>query len=67
MSRSIRFAICLFVAAVLAFAQDRGTITGNITDNSGAVVPSARITLQNPATGYTQSTLSATDGSYTCR
>src|SRR5205823_5038620 len=41
-----------------------GTITGNITDNSGAVVPSAKITLQNPATGFTQSALSAADGSY---
>src|SRR5882724_1855731 len=52
------------MAAVLAFAQDRGTITGIITDSSGAVVPGAQISLQNPATGFTQSALSSTDGSY---
>jgi hypothetical protein len=53
------------VAAALAVAQDRGTITGNITDTSGAVVPGARITLLNPETGFTQSVVSSNDGSYT--
>src|SRR5436190_1820332 len=52
------------MVAAIAFGQDRGTITGNITDNSGAIVPAAKITLQSPATGFTQTVLSSTDGSY---
>ena len=52
------------MAAGLAFGQDRGTISGNITDNSGATVPGAKITLQNPATGFTQTAVSTADGTY---
>jgi hypothetical protein len=52
------------MVAALAFGQDRGTITGNVTDNSGSVVPTAKITLQSPATGFTQTALSSSDGSY---
>ena len=48
------------MVAAIAFGQDRGTITGNITDNSGPSVPTAKITLQSPATGFTQTALSST-------
>src|SRR5262245_10446996 len=64
-SALMKLALCFVSFTVLALGQDRGTITGNITDNSGAVVPGARITLQNPATGFTQSMVSSADGSYT--
>src|SRR5882672_11503869 len=60
-----RLGLGLLVAAVLSFGQDRGTITGIVTDTSGAVVPAARISLQNPETGFTQSMVSSADGSYT--
>ena len=63
-STSSRLASVFLLAAALTFAQDRGTITGNVTDNSGAVVSTAKITLQSPATGFTQTALSSTDGSY---
>ncbi len=46
-------------------AQDRGTITGTITDSSGAAVPAAVIVLKNPGTNVSQSTTSAGDGAYT--
>jgi hypothetical protein len=60
---AIRFAFfALFVAA--AFAQDRGTITGTVTDSSGAVVTGANATLKNPATGLTQNTVTGNDGLY---
>src|SRR3954470_5280917 len=61
--RPCQFLLCLFAAAV-AFGQDRGTISGTVTDNSGAVVPGAKITLQNPETGFTQSVDTTADGVY---
>jgi outer membrane receptor protein involved in Fe transport len=43
---------CLIFQAVPCMAQiDQGTITGTVTDSSGAVVPSANITLTNTDTG----------------
>jgi hypothetical protein len=54
----------LFVLATLALAQDRGAITGTVTDNSGASVPNTKITLSNPATGFTQSVMTGNDGNY---
>lgn len=41
-----------------------GTIEGTVTDPSGAVIPKAQVTLHNPVTGHSQSTQSATDGSF---
>jgi len=63
-SRPCRFLPGVLFLLSLAFAQDRGTISGSITDNSGAIVPGAKITLQNPATGFTQSMTSSADGVY---
>lgn len=58
------FRFLLFLLAAAAFGQDRGTISGNITDNSGAAVPGARLVLTNPATGFTQAAVSASDGAF---
>lgn len=55
----------LLLCSSLAFAQDRGTITGAILDTSGAAVPSAQVTLRNPATGFQQVVQASADGSYT--
>ena len=49
----------LFLAATAALAQsDRSTLTGVVTDQTGAVVPGAKVDLVNKATGlkYTTST-----------
>jgi hypothetical protein len=52
--------------AVEAYAQgDRGTITGTVTDPSGAVVAGARIIAQNSATGNQLETVTTTAGDYT--
>ena len=37
----------LFVSANLAKAQSSGTVTGTITDSTGAIVPNATITAHN--------------------
>jgi hypothetical protein len=49
----------------IAFAQrDMGTITGTITDAQGGVVPNAKITITEVATGLKYEVLSGTDGTY---
>ncbi len=62
--------LCVVVCAVLFFtfgavAQENATITGVVTDPSGAVVPNATITLTNPATGQARNAVSNTAGIYT--
>src|SRR5207248_551446 len=59
-----RAAMALFVIT-LAFAQDRGTIRGTVTDPLGAGVPEATVTAKNVNTGLTQTVKSAADGVYT--
>ena len=50
----------------LAFAQrDLGTITGRVTDPSGAAVPSATITITEDATGESYKLETTTTGDYT--
>src|SRR5919108_6014218 len=47
------------------YAQDRGIITGQVVDASGAVVPNARVTLTNPSTGQIIVAETNTEGVYT--
>jgi hypothetical protein len=54
----------LFLATPGAWGQDNATITGTITDASGAVIPNASVTLTNPATGQTRETVSNSAGAY---
>ena len=50
----------------LALAQNivTGGISGTVTDPSGAVVPNAKVSLKNSATGETQSTNTTSTGLY---
>ncbi|MDP9148062.1 MAG: TonB-dependent receptor, partial [Acidobacteriota bacterium] len=41
-----------------------GTIEGTVTDPSGGIVAKAQVTIRNAVTGYSQSTESASDGSF---
>jgi hypothetical protein len=62
-----RYAICLtllFLLGGMALAQDRGAITGTITDSSGAVVPGAQVTAKNSNTGLIQTVTTGADGLY---
>ena len=57
------------IAAMLAFApaargQENATVTGTITDSSGAVVPNAKVELTNTATGVTRTVTSNSVGAY---
>ncbi len=52
------------LACVGAFAQANSTLTGIVTDQTGAVIPDAQIVLTNPATGFTNTTVSSATGLY---
>src|SRR5438094_4544272 len=52
------------VSANWAFADVYGTIRGVVSDQSGAVIAGATITVTNNSTGIAKRTTTATDGSY---
>ncbi|MPY86926.1 MAG: TonB-dependent receptor plug domain-containing protein [Luteitalea sp.] len=54
---------CLTTPSVV-FAQDRGAITGMVTDATGGVLPGVDVTARNIATGLVQSTVTGDDGTY---
>ena len=41
-----------------------GTLSGQVTDASGAVIPAAKLTIQENNTGYTREVTTAGDGNY---
>jgi hypothetical protein len=58
-----------FFCALLAgsaFSQgDRGTITGTVTDPTGAVIAGAKVTAENAATHNMLETISTSTGNFT--
>ena len=58
--------IVLCCASVLCFAQtDRGSVSGTVTDPTGAVVTGAKVTITNTAMGTQSSTVTSGTGNYT--
>ncbi len=65
MKVSIVGAVLLLSSSVALWGQaDRGTVTGLITDPSGAAVPGATITMKNTATNVEASTTADPSGNY---
>src|SRR5580704_10097478 len=61
-----RIAAAVMLLSMSGLAQlDRGTITGTVTDASGAVVPNAKIVVKNEATNATYQTATTKAGDYT--
>ena len=54
----------LFFSSVAVAQRDMGTITGTITDPQGGVVPNAKITITEVATGLKYEVTSGNDGQY---
>src|SRR5262252_1651700 len=54
--------LCLFIG--VAAAQTGGAITGEVKDQSGALVPNATVTVTNTATNVARTTQSNTSGLY---
>jgi hypothetical protein len=63
---NFRAGVGVFLYATMAFAQsDRGTITGTVTDPTGAVLASAPLEAKNANTGATFRAASTSTGNYT--
>jgi len=57
-------ALVLMAISVPVFAQTRGTLSGNIQDPSGAVVPGLSVTIKNTQTGEEFTAVSDASGVY---
>jgi len=66
-----RFVSALWVLVLVVFipallrAQDVASVTGVVTDQTGAVIADVNVTLQNPETGVMYKTVTNATGSYT--
>ncbi|HYY93600.1 MAG TPA: carboxypeptidase-like regulatory domain-containing protein, partial [Pyrinomonadaceae bacterium] len=60
---SLAAALCLALGAT-AFAQSTATLQGTVTDQQGAVVPNAKVTVRSQATGAERTTQTDADGNY---
>ncbi len=62
---ALALAVC-FALSVIAFAQsDVGSITGFVRDQTGAVVPNAKVVITNEGTGEQHAVTSDAQGHYT--
>ena len=60
-----KFILYFLISSTLAFAQrDLGTITGTITDQQGAAVPNAKVSIKNNDTGVAYDTVSNDTGTF---
>ncbi|WP_263410768.1 TonB-dependent receptor [Terriglobus tenax] len=56
----------IVLLASYAYAQGTaGSISGVVTDSTGAVIPNAIVTITNPVSGHEQTTTTGNDGRYT--
>ena len=66
LSGALALVATLLLLARPTFAQvDTGAILGTVRDQSGAVVPGAKVTLTNEGTSFSISTTTGPDGGYT--
>src|SRR5256712_13789787 len=65
-TRSVLALVCFFFSTLSALAQtDRGTLTGTVSDSTGAVVPGVAIEARNTQTGAVYQAGSSETGNYT--
>ena len=60
--------LALVVITADATAQERfGSLTGAVTDESGAVLPGATVTITSKANGAVRTSTTGSDGRFQCR
>src|ERR1700756_3288443 len=60
-------AVALVSAGAMAYGQsvgNSGSVNGTVVDSTGAVVPKARVEIQNPVSGFDRSALTDTSGRF---
>ncbi len=65
--RNWHMAVAVAVAAAASLYSQSitgGTVSGTVTDPTGAVVPGVKVVMRNPMTGYEQTTATASDGAF---
>jgi hypothetical protein len=63
---SVRILLCLLFASLSLFAQsDRGTITGTVSDTTGALIPGVSVVATNVETSARYQTATTETGNYT--
>lgn len=60
----LAFSLIAIPASVSAQNDSSGQISGSVTDNAGAVVPDATVTVTQPATGLKRTSTTSADGNY---
>ena len=63
-ARLLFLILCFCPLATSAHAQTFSSITGTVTDTSGAVIPGAKVTVENTATHVVSQTITNGAGSY---
>lgn len=62
----LAWVICCLILSPAVFAQsERATVSGTVSDASGAVIPGARVTVTNNATNVTSVSTTTESGDYT--
>src|SRR5215470_14736619 len=63
--RAVFFTLMFFSLSFATLAQtSRGTVSGTVTDSTGAVISGAAVTLTNTATTVSRSTVTNSEGIY---
>ena len=66
MKRFLLYALTFLSLVAPSFAQNsHGSITGQVTDPTGAVIPKVQVTVRNTDTGYTAHIVTTAEGYYT--
>ncbi|MBM3735059.1 MAG: hypothetical protein FJW39_04670 [Acidobacteria bacterium] len=62
----MRLAFCLLLVSTVSLSQtSNATLSGRVTDSSGAVLPGVKIAVRNTATAFSADTSSSPEGLYT--